>query len=583
MKGKDGRRRWGSDVIVDLLQSYEFPYAAINPGSSFRGLHDSLVNYGGNRPQILLCPHEEIAVQIAHGYAKASGGPMVAIVHDVVGLLHSCMAAYYAYIDRAPVFIIGATGPLDEAQRRPKIDWIHTANVQGEAVRAYTKWDYQPASIDGFPDSFARAYSAMMTEPQGPIYLCYDAGLQETRLDREISLGVIEGQRVPTPLAADAHALKTAAEMLVAAEHPVIMAEYAGGRPGGFDHIVELAEAVSAPVVDVNARLNFPNRHPLSLSLVEDVFAGADLVLCLDVRNWERATTRVDRTTRVTTDSVPEACRWIELGFADLGISSWSMDYQRFRPADLRILADTVTAVPQLTALCKDRLDGDDVLKARNAERLERISRRHAAAREAWSKEARQRWDESPISLPRLAGELWQVIQDEDWVLTANTLRGWARRLWDFDAAYRHPGESLGTATQIGISLGVALAHKGTGRLVVDIQPDGDLMFDPGALWVAAKYEIPMLVVMFNNRAYYNDWEHQIRMARLRGTPEERAHIGMDLYGPEPDFAMLAKSMGWHGTGPIEDAEHLAEALREAVDRVKSGRPALVDVVTQKR
>ena len=583
MKSKDGRQRWGSDIIVDLMQAYELPFAAINPGSSFRGLHDSMVNYGGNQPEMLLCPHEEIAVQIAHGYAKASGRPMVAIVHDVVGLLHSSMAVYYAYIDRTPVFIIGATGPMAEAQRRPMIDWIHTANVQGEAVRAYTKWDYQPASIDGFPESFARAYSVMMTEPQGPIYMCYDAGLQETALNRTISLEATLGQRLPTPLAAEKSALETAARMLVEAERPVIMAEYAGGRRGGYAHIIDLAETVSAPVVDVGSRVNFPNRHPLSLSLVEDAFVDADLILCLDVRNWERSTTQLDRTTRVTTDIVPETCRWIDLGFADLEISSWSMDYQRFRKADLRILADTVTAVPQLTSLCRDRLLADTSIEVRNAKRRKHIARRHAAAREEWSREARERWDDSPISLPRLAGELWEVIQGEDWVLTANTLRGWTRRLWNFDAHYRHPGESLGTATQIGISLGVALAHKGTGRLVVDIQPDGDLMFDPGALWIAAKCEIPMLVVMFNNRAYYNDWEHQIRMARLRGTPEERAHIGMDLYGPEPDFAMLARSMGWHGTGPIEDAKDLAAALRDAVDRVKAGRPALVDVVTQKR
>jgi acetolactate synthase-1/2/3 large subunit len=583
MMDKRSPQRWGSDVIVDLMRAYGFPYAAINPGSSFRGLHDSMINYGGNQPEMLLCPHEEIAVQIAHGYAKATGKPMVAIVHDVVGLLHSSMAVYYAYIDRAPVFIIGATGPLAEAQRRPMIDWIHTANVQGEAVRAYTKWDYQPASIDGFPESFARAYSAMMTEPKGPVYMCYDAGLQEMPLDRAISLEVTKGQRVPAPLAANTETLDAAAKMLVEAEHPVILAEYSGGRAGGFAHLIELAETVSAPVVDVDSRLNFPNRHPLSLSLVEDVFLDADLVLCLDVRNWERVTSRLDKTTRAATDVVPATCRWIDLGFADIGISSWSMDYQRFRKADLRILADTVTAVPRLTSLCRDRLAAGHATQSRNAERWERIARRHAAAREAWTKEARERWDESPISLPRLAGELWSVIQNEDWVLTANTLRGWARRLWAFDAPHQHPGESLGTATQIGISLGVALAHKGTGRLVVDIQPDGDLMFDAGALWVAAKYEIPMLVVMFNNRAYYNDWEHQIHMARLRGTPEERAHIGMDLSDPAPDFAMLARSMGWHGTGPIEEPEDLAPALREAVHQVKSGRPALVDIVTQKR
>jgi acetolactate synthase-1/2/3 large subunit len=493
------------------------------------------------------------------------------------------MAIYYAYIDRAPVFVIGATGPLDEAARRPMIDWIHTANVQGEAVRSYTKWDYQPAGVDGIADSFARAYAIMMSEPQGPIYMCYDAGLQETALEGLPDLTATEGQRVPTRMGADATALSAAADMLIAAERPVIVAEYAGAREGAFAALIELAESVAAPVVDVGSRLNFPTDHPLNLSLLEGTFDEADLVLALDVRDWQRPTSDLDRTTRKTVDRVPAACRWVDIGFADLEISSWSMDYQRFRRADLRILADAAAAMPALTAHCRERLDGAPELRARNRDRFADIERRHADARQRWAAEARERWDASPISLPRLAAELWSVIEHEDWVLTANTLQDWTRRLWRFDAPHRHPGKSLGTATQIGLSLGVALAHRGTGRLVVDIQPDGDLMFDAGALWVAAKHRLPMLVVMYNNRAYYNDWEHQLLMARLRGTPESRAHIGMDLYGPPPDFAALARSLGWWGTGPIERGEDLALALREAVAEVKRGRAALVDVVTAKR
>jgi len=168
-------------------------------------------------------------------------------------------------------------------------------------------------------------------------------------------------------------------------------------------------------------------------------------------------------------------------------------------------------------------------------------------------------------------------------VLSAGTLEEWTRKLWDVDRPYRHPGRSLGTATQFGISLGVALAHREEKRLVVDLQPDGDLMFDAGAMWVAAKHRIPMLVVMYNNRAYYNDWEHQIRMARKRGTPIERAHIGMDLDTPNVDFAGLAKSMGWYAEGPIEHGKDIGAALKRAIARVKKGQPALVDTITQKR
>src|SRR5260370_33137191 len=512
----------------------------------------------------MLCQHEETAVQIAHGYAKASGWPMVAILHDLVGLLHANMAVYYAYADRAPVFIIGATGPMDETKRRPRIDWIHTALVQGEAVRAYTKWDYQPAVVGGVPESFARAYGVMMTEPRGPIYMCYDAWLQDQLLDHAVHIGK-DIQKVPSRLAPDPGALKKAANLLLKAERPVILAEFVGREPSGFHALVELAETLGAPVYDVNSRLNFPSRHPLNLSMVKDVFRDADVLLCLDTRDCERATTELVSTTRKATSIVRAACKWVEIGFGDLELSNWAMDYQRLAHADLRVLADTTLAIPALTRLLKPKIG-----KGRVAARLEHYSRKSKALRARWAKEALQDWDSSPITLPRLATEGWNAIKGHDWVLTAGTLDEWARKLWDFDRPYRHPGKSLGTATQIGISLGVALAHRGKGRLVVDLQPDGDLMFDAGALWVAAKHRIPLLVVMYNNRAYYNDWEHQIRMAKLRGTPLERAHIGRDRTDPHPDFAKPAQSMGWYAEGAIERPGQIAAALKRAIRRVQT-------------
>jgi acetolactate synthase-1/2/3 large subunit len=576
-------RRWASDLIVDLLHRYQLPYAALNPGASYRGLHDSIVNYGQNYPTMMLCQHEETAVQVAHGYAKASGKPMVAIVHNLVGLLHSNLAVYYAYIDRAPVFIVGATGPMDESKRRPRIDWTHTANVQGQAVRDYTKWDYQPTVIDGVPESFARAYGVMMTEPQGPVYMCYDAWLQEQPLDHEVPLPPPSAMPVPSSLASDPAALARAADMLVNAKRPVIMAEYLGRDARGFHALVELAETLGAPVYDINSRLNFPGCHPLNLSMVKDVFRDADLILCLDVRDWEKPTTELVSTTRSVKSIVPEDCVWIDIGFGDLELSSWAMDYQRLMHAQVRVLADTTLAVPALTALCRERIAADPGMKTLIGERSRGTAGRHREARAKWAAQALDDRDASPVTLPRLAAEVWEVIRNEDWVLTAGTLEDWTRKLWDFDRPYRHPGKSLGTSTQFGISLGVALAHRDQGRLVVDMQPDGDLMFDAGALWVAAKHRIPMLAVMVNNRAYYNDWEHQLRMARQRGTPESRAHIGMDLDDPAPDFAGLARSMGWYGEGPIDRGEDIGPALKRAIERVKAGQPALVDVLTQKR
>jgi acetolactate synthase I/II/III large subunit len=574
---------WQSDVIVDLIKRYGFPFITLNPGASFRGLHDSLVNYGGNEPPMMLCNHEEIAVQIAHGYAKATGKPMAVILHDLVGLLHACMAIYYAHIDRVPIFIMGATGPMDEAKRRPHIDWTHSALVQGNAVRDYVKWDYQPTSVEGVPESFARAYSIMTTEPQGPVYMCYDAALQEAPLAAPVALPPKHAAVTPAPMAPDPAALAAIADKLLAAEHPMLLAEYAGRRAGGFEAMVKLAETVGAAAWDVNNALNFPNKHSLCLSLDKASLKHTDLIVGLDVQDWEKQLTELNNAKRLRETLTPPTCDFVEIGFAEINISKWSMDYCRMQPCSIRALGDTALGIPELTRLCKARIAGDAKLQKKIADRKVAIGRRHDEVWARWQEEGRKNWDASPITFSRLALEIWEVIKDEDWVLSANNLKQQVRKHWDFDKPYRTPGVELGTSTQIGISLGVALAHRDKGRIVVNIQPDGDLMFDAGALWIAAKYQIPMLVVMHNNRAYYNDWEHQIRMARLRGTDETRAHIGMDLFGPEPDFATLARAMGCYGEGPIDKPQDVGPALRRALAEVKKGRLALVDTVTAHR
>jgi len=575
--------KYGSDIIVDMMRAYRIPYVSLNPGATFRGLHDSLVNYGENKMPIITCAHEEIAVEIAHGYAKASGKPMVAIVHDVVGLLHSAMAIFYAYLDRVPVMVMGATGPMDYTRRRPYIDWTHTANIQGNAVRDYVKFDDQPYNAASVPESFARAYRVMMTEPKGPVYLCWDAGIQEDKLTQDIPIPDVARLMPPSPIQGDLKALGKAAEMLVAAKAPVILTDYAGRNPESFKNLVKLAELLAIPVIDLNHRLNFPTHHPLNLTGA-DVIEKADLVLSLDVRDLYGPLVKLDRTTRKTVYRTQQGCKIVDIGFADINISKWSQDFMQLQEIDLHIAADTRVAIPQLTLMCEETL-------GKNAKKGEEIrsrfaghKRTHEALRAAWQEEVQKNWKGEPMSLPRLAHEIWQVIKNEDWVLTANTLEEWTLKLWNFDKAYRHPGKSLGTATQVGISAGVALAHRGTGRLVVDIQPDGDLMFDPATLWVCAHDRIPMLMVMYNNRAYYNDWEHQIRMARQRGTDEKRAYIGQEIDRPAPDFASMARSMGCYGEGPILNGDEVGPALKRAIEFIKKeGKPALVDTVTQPR
>jgi benzoylformate decarboxylase/acetolactate synthase-1/2/3 large subunit len=362
----------------------------------------------------------------------------------------------------------------------------------------------------------------------------------------------------------------------------VIVAGFAGRDPRAFDLIPELAELSAAGVIDMGNRLNMPNRHPMNLTGT-DVVADADLVLFLDCKDGEPAITGVDTATRALTSKLAAGARCMAMGFGDTGIRGWSHDFGRLKPLSLDVTCDTVSALPELVARCRVLAAGADAqAQARRSARRKALAAKHAARWSAWQAKAAEGDAVQPVSTARLAREVWEVVKEYDWVLTAGTCRDWARKIWDFDRPYRHPGDSLGTATQIGISLGVALAHRGSGRLVVDLQPDGDLMFDLGTLWVAAYYKIPMLVVMVNNRAYYNDWAHQEHVAVQRGRPVENAHIGMEIDGPAPDFAAIARAQGWWAEGPITDPDAVRDAVRRAAAHmIATGQPALVDVVTQ--
>ncbi|MBI2952847.1 MAG: thiamine pyrophosphate-binding protein [Chloroflexi bacterium] len=592
--------RYGSDLIVDLIHRYEISYVSLNPGSTFRGLHDSLVNYGGNRSPMILCPHEKIAVLIAHGYAKVTGRPMAAIVHDTVGLLHCTMGLYYTYLDRVPLILLGAGGPLDPGRRRPYMDWIHSSTPQSLPIREFTKWDRTPVNAQDVVDSFARAYRVATQEPCGPVYICFDQAFQLDPLQEDVQLPNPARLGPGTLAHPDPAALDELADLLAKAENPIIIAGYSGRNHSAFFDLVKLAEACGAPVVDLNHRLNFPTGHPLNVSFhvthtlrygqsQKDLLGQADLILAVDVKELWNSVVQADPKLQYGTPTekikyiIPPHCKIAEIGYRDINISRWSDEFQQIVPVDLQIIADSSVALPLLAERVQHRVSADTSAQVRVRARAERIGALHRAARAQWREEARMDWDATPIATARLASEIWEVIRNEDWVLTANTLANWAFKLWDFDRPERHPGISLGTGTQIGISLGVALAYKGTGKVVVDVQPDGDLMFDPGALWVATHERIPLLVVMFNNRAYYQDYDHQIALAKFRGTPVENAHIGQAIDDPPPDFANLARSFGWHAEGPIEHPSQVGGALRRALEAVKHGQPALVDTVTRYR
>ena len=585
----DRAQRYGSDLIVDLLKALQVEYAALNPGATFRGLHDSIVNYGGNAlPQIIQCCHEEIAVAIAHGYGKAKGRTMAAIVHDLVGLLHATMAVYIAWLDRAPALVLGATGPMAVERRRPWIDWIHTALVQGQAVRHYVKWDDQPASPESIVESLIRGHRIAMTEPRGPVYVCFDAALQEQRLTEAMPLPDIGRFAPPGPVQGDPHALEVAARWLIESAHPVVLADYVGRSRAAVRALVELAELLTLPVIDLGSRFNFPNTHPLDLTGAEDdLLPQADLVLALDIFDLQKALGTVDRTTRHARRLVREGTKIIHVSLNDLALRAWAQDYGRLQPVDLAITADTAAALPALTSLCRSAArGGEKERKDRGRERRAALEEMRRRMRDRWRGAAERVRGARPVSWPRLAEDLWEVVKHEDWVLVNRTLRGWTRRLWDWTDPSQYVGALMGGGVGYGVghAMGAALAYRGTGKLCIDLQPDGDFLYTPSALWTAAHHRIPLLIVMFNNRSYFNDEDHQVLMAKARGRPVENAHIGLRIDDPAVDFAGLARSFGIHAEGPIEDPAELRPALERAVRRVKQEQqPALVDVVTQSR
>src|SRR4051812_143130 len=310
--------------MVDAIKACGFKYVSLNPGSSYRGLHDSLVNYGGNDPEIITCNHEKLAVGIAHGYTKAAREPMACILHDIVGLLQGTMGIYYAWIDRAPVVVFGGAGPMAYDRRRPNIDWIHTANIQGNVVRDYTKWDDQPASIASVPESVMRAYRIATSAPQGPVYVALDAGLQEDEIDEAVPLPNWERLRTPSPVGPDPHALRRLAERLCAAERPIVVTSYAGRDANAFAQLKELSDLLGAGVIDTGWRLNFPNRHPHAVTM--ELLPECDCVLFVDVKARGRGPQNPDPPPRRTEPLTPRPPAVLDVGLNAPGTAAWPHD-----------------------------------------------------------------------------------------------------------------------------------------------------------------------------------------------------------------------------------------------------------------
>lgn len=555
---------WCSDAIADMLRALEIPYVLLNPGASFRGLHDSIVNHLGNeKPQMIVVLHEEHAVAIAHGYAKVAGKPLAAILHSNVGLMHGSMAIFDAWVDRVPVIVLGATGPVDAAKRRPWIDWIHTAQDQAALVRHFIKWDCQPASIGASQEALLRARQIATTAPQGPVYVCFDAALQESRLSEAPVMPDPSRYLAPPPARPSDEPVRRAAELLSKARRPVILAGRVNRDTAAWQQRVQLAEMLNAEVLtDLKIGCAFPTAHPLHAApsghflnaTSREVLRGADVVLSLD---W----LDLAGTLKQAWENEPVGSRVIQVSVDHYSHNGWSMDHQGLPPVDVFLASEPEPAVELL---------------------LQHVTKREAPAPQRAPLPAPAVIAPGPMTVPILAGTLRRAVGAQKVCLMRLPL-SWSGDLWDFD----HPLDFLGydggggIGSGPGMAIGSALALKGTDRLPVAVIGDGDYMMGVNALWTAANAQIPMLMVVCNNRSFFNDELHQERVARQRSRPVENRWIGQRIANPEPDLAMMARAQGLTGFGPIEDAAELERVLVEAIALVKGGATVVVDAVVQ--
>ena len=581
-------KKTGSDFMVDVVKTLNIKYLASCPGSTFRALQESFINYGENKaPEWLTCLHEEASVGMSHGYAKVSGKPMACMVHGTVGLQHASMAIYNAWCDRVPVIVFTANaGPLEE--RRPGVEWAHSVQDNAAMVRDYTKWDDYPWSLQHFSESMVRAYSLATTAPMAPVLITADGRLQEMALEPNVEKNLtIPKLNVNKSPAGDPNAVREAAKLLVAAENPVIIADKYARSQRSMDLLVELADLVHAPVIDNKGRMNFPTNHSLCQTERRGpLMSTADFILALEPVDIYGMTHRMtDQLERTTRDAIKKDAKVVTIGVHDLLVHANFQDFQRYNAAEISIVGEPVTTMPMLIEYVKEALS--DSRKSALAARRQKLDDAWKGLAAKAKLEASYGWDQAPISTARLWMELYNVVKNEDFGIVSETSGSgnWPHRLWNLTKTYQFNGGSGGSGVGYTCvaSMGGALAHRDEGRFGICVNGDGDLMMSLGTHWTAAHHKIPLLTLVHNNRCYHQEIMHLQRMANRHNRNVENARIGTEITNPNIDYAKVASGLGVYSQGPITNPNDLGAAIKKAVAVVKRGEPALIDVVTQPR
>jgi acetolactate synthase-1/2/3 large subunit len=581
---KRNRPEYGSDAVAELLRRYGFEYAFLNPGSSFRGLQDSLVNYNANKtPKVILGLHEDNVAAMAQGYATASGKPAFCILHNMVGLMHGTMGVFNMYCAGMPVLILGGSGPADYAMRGP-VDYLHSANTQGELVRPIVKWDNEPTTVDGVLDSVVRGYKIANTGPKGPVYIAFDVGLQEQELEKPITVHDIDQScfQAPPPPAASAEVVDQVVDLLIKARTPLIVGGRVGYLPAATKPIRELVELLGAAYRDDRTFVCMATAHPQNLTGSRDVLAKADVVLAVDCADVRSAVGGYGAKRHAFKTKDAKRQKVIDLSQNGAANQTWNNVAGALADTEVQMLADPLTGLQQIIEGVKKRRRANKTLAARFKRRAQGIARQKAALVKTQDQRLAARWDDNPISPGRMVGELWQAVRRKPWYLTLRNHRSWPEGAWKFEGSGQYAGHSSGGGLGHGpgASVGAAFACRDDGRFPVGILGDGDYLMATGAVWTAVHYKVPLLMVVNNNTSWYNDEEHQFNIAKLRGRPPENAYIGTTTRDPDVDFAKGAESYGAIGIGPITEPGDLAAAFKRAVKVVEGGGVCLVDVRT---
>ncbi|HSR56035.1 MAG TPA: thiamine pyrophosphate-binding protein [Alphaproteobacteria bacterium] len=581
---KRNRPEYGSDAVAELLSRYGFEYAFLNPGSSYRGLQDSLVNYNANRtPKVVLGLHEDVVVSLAQGYATASGKPALCILHNLVGLLHGAMGVFNLYCSGQPTLILGGSGPGDIDLRGP-VDYLHSANTQGEVVRPIVKWDDEATTVDGVLDSIVRGYKIANTGPKGPVYIAFDSGLQEQALDKPIAVHDVDQAcfQAPPPPAAREDVVEQAVDMLMKARYPLIIGGRLGYTPEATKPIKELVELLGAAYRDDRTFVCMATAHKQNLTGSREVLEKADVILAIDCADVRSAVGGYGKDWQAYKSASADRPKVIDLSLNEVQDRTWNRVGGAIPDTALQVLADPMTGLAQINAAVRKRRRSTKGFADRAARRVRSIARDKAALVKAQEARLKARWDENPISPQRMVAELWQTVRRKPWYLTLRNHRSWPEGVWKFDGAGQYMGHSSGGGLGHGpgASVGAGFACMADGRFPVGIIGDGDFLMGMSAVWTAVHYKVPLLLVINNNTSWYNDEEHQFNVAKHRGRPPENAYIGTTTRDPEVDLAKVSEAHGAAVWGPITEPGDLGRAFRGAVKVVEDGGVAVVDVRT---